>query len=155
MFVPTDALYAVAENEGLKWRFEDLPGTVLGYYVENKRLILLNRYIASNEPLLRETFTEEIGHAFTLGINPYCYNPSYIARVLDARAERMALRWAVNYLIDTESFVSHYSCYGCFSDCSRDAILYHLSQEYGVTSRFILLKESLCGDLARLNRVSA
>lgn len=152
MFVPTDALYAVAENEGLRWRFEDLPGAVLGYYVESKRLILLSRYIASNEPLLRETFAEEIGHAFTLGPNPYCYDPAYIARILDARMERTALRWAVNYLIDTESFVSRY---GCLSDCSRDAIIYHLSQEYGVTSRFILLKESLCGGVARPNRLSA
>lgn len=102
----TEEMYALAEQEGIEVRFMGLQPFYEGLYIRqpgNPPTIVLDRNIPT-ERKFRAVFAEELGHHFTTAGEWVLAASSHNDRFRHTQVERLALQWAMDYLIDRDEF---------------------------------------------------
>lgn len=103
-------IYDLIEECNIVLEYQDFAKNILGIYRSNSEvdLIVINRYIESNEMLHRIILAEELGHYFTsIGNNtPVKYVKKKDQLKIDI-CEEKAMRWSLNYLIPTQALVDY------------------------------------------------
>jgi len=106
--VPTESLIQICNDEGLDLTYDDLGSNLRGLYVRHPRLyrplIALHHTLHTDERLFRCVLAEEVGHHFT-GAGNYMIGYNQHTRVWMDKAEYLAMKWAVNYLVPEDKFV--------------------------------------------------
>lgn len=109
-----DKMFQISFNEGIFVSYQDLLTSahkLLGcYFYDRDRqtpFILLDKSLKHNTPLHRSIMAEELGHYFTVPqgnfLTPYT---SYSRTLKLGRDEVRALRWACDFLMPIENFLS-------------------------------------------------
>lgn len=103
-----------ATNEGKQhfYGLDNLPMNTLGYFQssESGDYIIINDCIAiqNDDALLKCVLAEEIGHYFTtIGRNEPLNTNTYHNRMMIEKQEIKALKWATDYLIDTDLLIDY------------------------------------------------
>lgn len=112
-----------------------LPKGKLGLYRKDSDgdFIFFHPALHENEPYLRCILAEELGHYFTLlGNFKYSGKVSYQTFINTTKEENKALRWATDYLIETEELLE------LFYDDNLS--VYNLAGAFEVTPEFMLQK---------------
>lgn len=106
--VPTSSLFQLCEQHDIDVTYDDLGSNLRGLYVKHPRLrrplIALHSALRTDERLLRCVLAEEIGHHLT-GAGNYMIGYNQNTRVWMDKAEYMAMKWAVDYLVPEDRFV--------------------------------------------------
>ena len=101
---PTEALFQLADAEGIRVCFYPLQPFYSGLYVRRPGMppvIGLDVGLLRRERELRAVFAEELGHHFTTSGCWVTLASSEASRLSRDRVELRAIRWAIDYLIDT------------------------------------------------------
>lgn len=103
-------LLDVAHNAGIVIEHQFLPLPLEALYIREPKappIIIMSKDIAENSPQYRSVFAHELGHHFTTANDVistrFC---SYRDRVNASRAEYRANKWAVDFLVPREEFLS-------------------------------------------------
>lgn len=97
-----EKLYEFADEAGICVETRSFPSSLLGIYIKEPGLppvIGLNKEILYDAKLHTCVLAEEMGHYYTTAgdcVSP-CY--SFNDRVVLSKKERLAMKWAVNFLI--------------------------------------------------------
>ncbi|KAB3535622.1 ImmA/IrrE family metallo-endopeptidase [Alkaliphilus pronyensis] len=106
--VPTENLDLIIQKCRIFKKYAPLPDNILGYYYYDGDyyIILINNILKGNERLYRTVLAEEIGHyRTTIGdITPRKYMCNKDRLEIDKK-ELLALRWACDFLIPTDSLI--------------------------------------------------
>ncbi|BEP28781.1 ImmA/IrrE family metallo-endopeptidase [Helicovermis profundi] len=104
-------LYLLSTNN-ITYSIVLLPESVLGYFHNDSdgSFILINQSIENNIPLHRCVLAEEIGHYFTtVGINEPLNSILYASNLSILKQEEKAIKWATDFLINTDSLLKYIS----------------------------------------------
>lgn len=113
-----------------------LPEDVMGYYQGDLDgdYILINEVLEDDYIKHKCVLAEEVGHYFTtIGVNEPLESITYRKLLLINRQEEKALKWAIDYLIDTDVLLQYLS-----SDIS--ASLEDLIDYFEVTNDYMIQK---------------
>lgn len=136
-----EALFDLADSEGISCRFVFMPKPFLGLY-DNRSgdypLILLHENLKKNHYLLRCILAEELGHHFTSSGDLLAFARTDKACVA-FKQERQATWWAVQYLVPIRTLANAINS-GLF-------LTWELAEYFKVTERF--MGTSLCFYLER------
>lgn len=105
-------LKQIMKDNNILYGLDKLPQDTYGYFQssESGNYIILNDCIdiQNNDDLLKCVLAEEIGHYFTtIGVNiPYNSN-TYHYNLMIEKEEIKALKWATEYLIDTDHLIEY------------------------------------------------
>jgi len=116
----------------------ELPNNVYGYYqnsnAESYILISDKVNLSNNESLYKCILAEEIGHYFTcIGNNVPHKSNSYHSDLLIEKQEVKAIKWATDYLIDTDLLLDYLRH-------NTMAKLSDIADHFQVTEDFIIRK---------------
>ncbi|WP_202707630.1 ImmA/IrrE family metallo-endopeptidase [Sporosalibacterium faouarense] len=116
-------LFDLCDEQGIIIDYGNLPNNVLGMYVKNMdmpAIIGIDRSIENNEEQLLIVLAEELGHHFTTTgefVGPFFH---YRDRLKLNKAELMAMKWAVRFLIPIQQLKDVLSAGSCsFSDIAN------------------------------------
>lgn len=108
MIVPTSSLFEICQQQNLDVEYNYLGTNLRGLYIRHPRLyrplIVLHDSLITNERLLRCVLAEEIGHHFT-GAGNYMIGYNASTRIWLDKAEYLAVKWAVNFLVPEDKFI--------------------------------------------------
>jgi len=102
-------LYDITGREGIQMEEWDFPSSLLGLYMKEPGCpptIGLNKDIVYNTKLHTCVLAEEIGHYYTTSGD--CVSPfySFNERVVYSKKERLAMKWAVDFLIPINEIIT-------------------------------------------------
>lgn len=106
--IPTHFLFQLAEHEGIKieWRdFTNIHGLYLHTPSLKNPVIALANNLHNNERTLRCVLSHELGHHFETA-GHHMIATSGAGSVYRNRNEKLATKWATNFLIDTYTFLN-------------------------------------------------
>jgi len=105
-------LQQLMQENNILFGLDDLPRNTYGYFQssESGDYIIINDCIdiQNDDALLKCVLAEEIGHYFTtIGINEPVNTNTYHRNMMIEKEETKALKWATDYLIDTELLIAY------------------------------------------------
>lgn len=103
---PTEDLYIVAENNGILIRRYNVPGNLNGMYLHVEGMhphIVISPKLIEGSILYRATLAHELGHHFTTAGDFALVGAGETERIIGRRAERHADRWAIDFMVRTDS----------------------------------------------------
>jgi hypothetical protein len=126
-----DALFYLAQAEGIICRYVYLPVPFLGLYdarAGEPTLILLHETLKQKRCLLRCILAEELGHHFTSSGNLLAFARSDKS-FITLKQEKNAMWWAVQQLVPIKELIS----------AVEDGLVltHELADHFGVTERFM------------------
>ncbi len=125
----------IYSNE-IKYDIRDMPDQILGYYQSGSSgdYILMNSSIEKDPIHFKCVLSEEIGHYFTTsGVNESRKCITYCTKVGIDKEEEKAIRWGIDFLIDTDLLLKYISNFTL-------ATLDDLVDYFQVTEEFMLKK---------------
>jgi len=134
--ISTHDLEALCLTENITLKFYNTDTPMLGYYFSDGdfNLILINELIKSDTKKYRSVLAEELGHHFTtIGDQSPRQYMHYRDRLELDRYEKLAMKWATNYLLPTTLVLG-----GIRSN--KACSLEDMADTYDVTDNFLLEK---------------
>lgn len=107
--IKTEELMRIVFREGIILEHKAMTAAVNGVYycAEGLHAIFMNESITENPCLYRSVLAEELGHHFTsVGVTAPLRCMSYRERVDHDRCELIALRWAADFMMPTDSLLA-------------------------------------------------
>jgi Zn-dependent peptidase ImmA (M78 family) len=145
--VTDSEIYSLIDELGIELIYEKLPSSINGVYYEDGEypIIVINNNISSSSRLLRCVICEELGHYFTCvgniaggqlkrGASNISYN----------KYENKALKWATNYLINTNRLLKLISDN---PDTKEIADHFNVTQSFLIDKFYFMSLESIKWDL--------
>lgn len=132
-------LIDIMHTNNIAFSFENLPKDRLGYYQHSSSgfFIILDNSLNENPTLKKCVLAEELGHYFTtIGLNEPSNNHTYRKKISIDKEEEKAMKWAVDYLIDTDYLIEYLS--NNLRDGFNDLVEY-----FSVTNKFMIKKLEL------------
>ena len=131
----TTEIYQLIQEENIIVNELLLPNRKLGLYRKDSDgdFIFFHPSLNSNTPYLRCVLAEELGHHFTLiGNYNYTGKVSYQTFINSTKEENKAIRWATEYLIETNKLLEMFY--------EENFSIYSLADSFDVTPEFMLQK---------------
>lgn len=131
-------LQQLLKDNNILYGLDDLPLNTLGYFQssESGDYIIIKDCpdIHNDDTLLKCVLAEEIGHYFTtIGRNEPLKSNTYHRNMMIEKEETKAMKWATDYLIDTDLLISY------LTDHTLSKIP-DIADHFQVTENFVLQK---------------
>lgn len=129
-------LLKILDNNNIHLLVNELDNEIKGYHFSTKAidLIGINETIVNNKKLYNDVLSEELGHYFTsVGDFIPLTDNSYSDDIKYFKSENKALKWAVNFTIDTEKLLLLIDNYDAINK-------YEISEYFDVSEDFVMMK---------------